>query len=397
MKGKIQVILVLLIFAGALVGIGVLTYSNRVGEIDTEFVKTVKLEKTPVQVQVATPRSLTEKLVATGVLRAEQDVVLSAEVGGRVKKVTKSLGDLCEKGALFVKVDAENYQLAVQQAKAGLVQAEVNLTYAEREWQRMAKLKKSEVVSASRIDGAEGTYSASKAAVATAKTAVALAARNLRETSVRCPFTGYVAERMVDPGATISPGLPLARLVDTHRLTVTLSVASDKLARLKVGGKTVLSDPALPGRRYDGSVLRLGVAADSRTRTFPVEITLEENQGGGLHAGQVVEVSLALQTYDDVIAVPAAAVQKRDGAPFVLVVKNGRVKTVPVEQGPAIEQNVIIEKGLKIGDEVIVIGFEDLTEGAAVEITGKIPVDSQEPKSPTGASEPESAAAAEKS
>ena len=78
MKGKIQVILVLLLFAGAILGIGALTYSNRVQEIDTQLVKTVKLDRIPVQTQKVVPQSLTENLVATGVRGAEQDYELRA-------------------------------------------------------------------------------------------------------------------------------------------------------------------------------------------------------------------------------------------------------------------------------------------------------------------------------
>ena len=368
MKGKYQVISVLLLIAGAIVGIGILTYSNRVEEIDTELVKTVKLEKTPVQIQVTAPRTLTEKLVSTGVLGAEQDVILSAEVGGRVKKVTKSLGDRCEKGEQIVKIDPENYRLAVQQAKANLSQAEVSLTYAEREWQRMAKLKKSEVASASQIDSAEGAYNASKAAVDTAETAVALAARNLKETGIRCPFTGYIAERMVDPGATVSPGSPLARMVDTQRLTLTLSVTSDKLARLKVGQRATLSDPALPEHTYEGEVFRLGVAADPQTRTFPVELAVSE-KNGGLRTGQVVQASLAMQTHQNVIAVPLSAVLEADSDPKVMVAEKGRAKTVSVTLGPKIERLVIVRDGLEVGEKVIVIGFDELVDGAEVAIT----------------------------
>ena len=114
MKGKIQVILVLLLFAGGLTAIGIATWANRVEKIDTVLVKEVKSEKAPVETQTVAPRSLTERLTATGVLTAEQDVTLTAEVSGRVKKMTKSLGDRCKKGELIVKLDPESYALAVQ-------------------------------------------------------------------------------------------------------------------------------------------------------------------------------------------------------------------------------------------------------------------------------------------
>ena len=372
MKGKIQVIFVLLLLAGGMLAIGVATYANRVQGIDTELVKEVTLEKAPVEIQVAARQSVTERLVSTGVLVAEQDVSLTAEVGGKVRKMTKSLGDPCKKGEIIVKLEADTYRLSVQQAKDALNQAEISQTYAARDWERMEKLKGSEVASTRQIDTAEGSYSSSKAAVAAAKTAVAVAARNLKETIIRCPFNGYIAERSVDPGATVSPGMPLARLVDTSRLTLTLSVTSDKLARLRVGQTATLSDPALPGQTYTGVVSRLGVAADPATRTFPVEVAVDD-KGSRLHTGQVVQASLALQTFEDVVAIPAIAVQKAVGAPRVLTVKNEKVSVNTVELGAEIADLVVIKSGIKPGDEVIVIGGDELQEGAAVSVTRRIP------------------------
>ena len=372
MSGKIQVIVVLLLFAGGLTAIGIATYSNRVQKIDTELVKEVKLEKAPVETQVAVLQNLTERLVATGVLVADQDITLTAEVGGEVKKVTKSLGDYCKKGELIVRLDAESYNLAMRQAKAALSQSEVSLEYAAREWERMKKLKGSEVASESRIDSAEGNFSANKAAVDSAKAAVAVAARNLKETNVKCPFSGYIAERMVDPGASITPGMPLARLVDLGRLSLTISVTSDKLARLKVGQKAVLSDPALPDRTYVGEVSRLGVAADSVTRTFPVEVELVEKHAD-LRAGQVVQASLALQTFENVTAVPSGAVQKSLGPPRIVIVEGGKAKVRTVTLGQEIDDLVIVTSGVKPNDEVVVVGGSELRDDIEVAVTRRIP------------------------
>ncbi len=390
MKGKIQVILVLLLFAGGLTAVGIATWANRVEKIDTVLVKEVKSEKTPVETQTVATRSLTERLTATGVLTAEQDVTLTAEVSGRVKKMTKSLGDRCKKGELIVKLDPESYLLAVQQSQAALAQAEVNLEYAAREWERMKKLKESDVVPKGRIDSAEGAYDADKAAVAAAKTTVAVAARNLKETNVKCPFDGFIAERTVDPGKSVTPGMPLARLVDTARLTLTLSVTSDKLARLRLGQKAVLSDPALPEQTYAGEVFRLGVAADPATRTFPVELALADKIKG-LHTGQVVEASLALQTFDDVIAVPVSAVKKTVSDPHVLVVEGGKAISRTVTLGLEIEDVVIVKTGLKPGDEVIVIGGAEIQDGTAVEVTRRISAPtSAAQKTELSSAEPES-------
>ncbi len=370
MKSKITAVIIVLVLLAALVGIGALTYMNRSEAPDGTLVREVTLSKHPVQTRVAKPVTLVEKLASTGVLKAEQDVILTAEVGGKVQQVRKTLGDPCKKGDLYLQIDSESYRIGLAQAKAALTQSEVALDHAERDWRRMEKLKASAVVTAQQLDGAEQAVRAGRATVAQARAALKQAQRNVRETKVRCPFTGFVAERMIDPGQAVGPQTPLARLVDMNNLKLVLSVTSGKIGRLRVGQKVTLSDPNLPGQTFSGAVSRLGVAADPQTRTFPVEVKVNQDESG-LRAGQVIHVSLELEEHRDVLAVPIEALIVATEQKSVLVVNGESAKKVPVEVGPQIEGDVIIRSGLKPNDEVIVMGGNNLVDGDAIEVVAK--------------------------
>ena len=82
----------------ALAAIGALTYVNRAPQSEDGLVREVIVSRHPVQTLVIRPSTLNEKLVFTGVLDAKQDVIISAEVAGRVLTEFKELGDLCKKG-----------------------------------------------------------------------------------------------------------------------------------------------------------------------------------------------------------------------------------------------------------------------------------------------------------
>jgi membrane fusion protein, multidrug efflux system len=308
--------------------------------------------------------------VATGVLEARQDVTLASEVGGKIKKVLKSLGDPCKKGELFLKLDTESFGLALAQAEAALSQAEVNAANAEREWRRMQKLTASQVATAQQLDNAEGALSVGKASVRQAAAAVDIARRNLRETRIKCPFTGFVAERLVENGETVAPQAPLARLVDTSSLKLVLSVTSDKLSRLEIGQRATLSDPSLPDRHYKGTVSRLGIAADAATRTFPVEVEVAD-AASRLRTGQVVQAELLLGVHEGVIAPPASALRTSGGEASVVTVKDGKARVTDIETGRSIDGRVIVTGGLEEGDEVVIVGGTDLKNGDAVEVTGR--------------------------
>jgi membrane fusion protein (multidrug efflux system) len=316
---------------------------------------------------VVRPSTLKEKLVSTGVLKANQDVVISSEVAGQVQKVSKALGDRCEKGELLLRIDPESYQIALAQADAQLKQSRIALDHSERDFKRTQALKESAVATAQQLDQAEGAQSSAAANVEQAQAAFRVAERNLRETKVRCPFSGYVAEMMVDTGQAVGPQTPLARLVDTSELKLLLSVTSAEIGRIKTGQAVFLRDPALPDQSYQGTVSRLGVAADTMTRNFPVEV-LVGGDAGGLRAGQVVHATLELGEHSDALAIPSEAVVTSDDEKIVFVVADGKAQKIPVSTGPEIEGNVIVTDGLKPGSEVIIVGGEDLTQGSLVEV-----------------------------
>lgn len=367
-RAKVAVILIALFTLLLLVG--VLTYRNRAPASDGELIQEVTTPRPPVRTVLLKPQLLLDKLVSTGVLKAKQDVILSAEVPGKVKKVLKALGDKCNKGELLLQLDTEGYRIGLSQAKAALAQSEISLDHATRNWNRMQQLKASAVATAQQLDSAEGSVSSGEATVEQAKAALQLAARNLRETNVRCPFTCFVAQRMVDTGQTVLPQTPLARLVDTSELKMVLSVTSAELSRLKVGQTVVIRDPTVPGRSYTGSVFRLGVAADALTKNFPVEVLLDDKESR-LHTGQVVHTSLELEEHRDVLAVPVEAVFTSGTTQFVLAVSKDKAQKVIVTTGTQIEEQVIITSGLQPGDEVIVVGGDDLVNGAEVTVVNR--------------------------
>ncbi len=367
MKTRAKVAVILVFPMLALVAIGALTYKNRAPMTKTDLIQEVVKSRHPVQVLTVQPRTLTEKLISTGVLKAEQDVILSAEVAGKVKKVFKSLGDSCKKGELLLRLDAEGYEIALAQAQAALKQSQIGLDHTGRDFKRMQALKQGAVVTAQQLDAAEGAKRSAGASVEQAEAALRFTKRNLRETSVRCPFTGFVAQRMVDKGQAVGPQTPLARLVDISRLKLVLSVTSGEISRLKIGQTVVLTDPALPGKSYNGDVSRVGVAADSITRNFPVEV-LVDKQEDGLRSGQVVHASLTLEEYRDALAVPVEAVMTAGKIKSVFVVSKDKAEKVAVSVGPQIDEKVIIASGLKAGDKVITVGGDDLEQGFLVEV-----------------------------
>jgi RND family efflux transporter MFP subunit len=303
-------------------------------------------------------------------LNAEQDVMLTAEIPGKVLKVLKDLGDRCRQGEPLVLLDPTSYKIAVSQAEAEIARTRTAADSASKALARVEALHERGSVADQQRDDAEAQSRTSAAASELAQAAVKLARHNLSQTVVRCPFSGSLAASLVDVGDAVAPQTPLARLVDGSRLHVLLSVTARELGRLKLGQAAQLWDPSNPDERATGNVARLGVAADRTTGTFPVEVALD-GSSHGLLAGQIVEVTLELMTHTDVLAVPLAAVVDQGPRPFVYRIESGRAHQTPVQLGPEIDGLRVVTEGLAIGAQIVEFGASELKDGKAVEVVDR--------------------------
>lgn len=385
MKRSIVIVAGLVAFV---VGIGAVTYLNRVRSSGAALVSEVDRTRRPVQVEAVEPRRMTEWLKHTGPLEASRDVVLTAEVAGKVLKIHKDLGDDCKKGETLLQLDPESYGIAARQAAAALEQAKAQQDQAKRELDRAETLSERQVLTAADLERARSGDRTTQAVVEQAKAAASMAQRNLRQTAIRCPFDGTLALRMVDVGQLVGPQSPLVRIVDTATLKLTLPVSAAELARLATGQRALLTDPDATELRYQGQVTRLGVAADPVTRTFPVEVVVP---GGatGPKPGQIVRAEIELLVHDAVLSVPEAALVEGDGAgPSVFVARGEQAEQRGVVTGARIDGRVIVREGLSSGDEVIVVGHHGLQSGALVTIQRPAAAD----PSATGAPSPSTVA-----
>ncbi len=382
-------------------GIGTVTYFNRAKRGNGELVQAVERERAPVRVLTLQASSIEEILEHTGVLEADRDITITAEVSGKIRRKLKRMGDACNKGEALFQLDAESYRIAQSQAQAQLKQSQIQRIQAARDHRRTATLAQRKVIAGAALDRADTALKTSDASVQRADAALRLARRNLRETIIRCPFSGRVAETMADLGQVIVPQAPLARLVDTSQLKLKLKVSSAELARLEVGQTVSLHDPSLPAdrrRTFTGKIARLGVAADPATRTFPVEVTVpgdsapqqqQERMSAAPRPGQVVRSMIVIAHHRDVLVVPESAVAAAPGGErTVHVVEQGRVARRTVSLGAHIRDRVVVTRGLRPGEQVIVAGQHGLKPGAAVTAVNASPTTGAAEAATAGAKRP---------
>ena len=272
-------------------------------------------------VRIDTARSEAIPLVAEyrGELTTEA-ADLSAEGTGRVLLVHKQLGDAVKKGEVLAVIDASETRrlLAEAEAQAASCDAVQKSNHARVEAARveaeraanLAKLKaasEQEVLALeAQVKVLEAEGSAGVATCSAALSRVQLVRTQLAKSQLVAPFDGLVAERFLDPGASVSPGTPVLRIVRGGKLRVRFRASEQHLGRLKQGLTISVSTIASADKKLVGTIERIGAEVSRVDRSVAIEGVLAE-ESPSLKPGMYAVVRVELGRLDNATTVPSSA------------------------------------------------------------------------------------------
>jgi RND family efflux transporter MFP subunit len=194
------------------------------------------------------------------------------------------------------------------------------------------------------IDGLSAQEEQARDAVRQAQ--IALAKRTLR-----APFAGRVLATTADAGDMVSPGAPIAQLGEIRRVKVTFAVPEASRPPLWTGQPITITADALKNRRFAGKITALGYQADAKSRSFPIEVTVN-NPDEALLPNMVARLTLPVGRGAHRILIPSSAVAGSGKTAFVYVLKNGRARQQEVTLGTLIGNDIEVVRGLEAGDRI---------------------------------------------
>jgi RND family efflux transporter MFP subunit len=369
---------------------------------------------TPVRVQAVGTETTQDGPRYSGSIEPVSRVDLAFRLGGYVDQIlqvpdqngaTRLVyeGDVVTKGATLVslrradyttKVDQAVSQLdqakaAVDQTEDGRKQAQAGRDKAKLDFDRASALFKTQSITKSDMDGATAQLDAAQAAldgtqaqlavararVAGAQAVVDEANLAVKDTSLTSPSDGIVIKRLVEVGSLVGPGSPAFVLADLSNLKAVFGAPDVLLARLKTGMTLALSTESLPGVAFSGRVTSIAPAADPRSRVFDVEVTFP-NPNLRLKPGMIVTVQMPSPPKPaPVPVVPMSAIvrskTKQEGySVFVVEEQGGKAvsRARDVTLGGALNNGVIVNGGLREGEQIIVTGASLVNDGDSVQI-----------------------------
>jgi len=362
----------------------------------------------PIAVRVApvSTRQLTRLVESVGTLYPYDEVVISAEIEGKVVEVNFDLGDSVKEGAILAKISDEEQSYILQQNEAQMRQAlerlglksekdrvtdinqtpevrraRADLTEAEQRHKRLRSLVDQKIGAQADLDAASSRLMAAQAGldqvlnqtrnliqeVERNKAVVELQRKKLRDTTVRAPFAASVKERTVTLGQYMRPNAPMFTLVKTNPLRLRLEIPERMAPWTKLGQTCEVDLEAFPGRIFRGKVWRISPTVDQTKRTFVAE-ALIDNPDNVLKSGSYARARMTTQKVDEIKVVPARAVAYILGTNKAFVVKDGVIEARDVKIGERLENQIEIVEGLAAGETVATTGVNRLDTGAKVTI-----------------------------
>lgn len=369
------------------------------------------VERAPIDVHLAPveSRKRPRALTLDGTLAADEESSVTSIVAGRVVRVFVERGSKVEADAPLVELRDVDYRLQAKAAKAQLDQArarlgmgkrgsapkpseqpdvlvaESEMALAESDLKRTEQLARDGILSEQELETArtraasareryQSALNAATAAVSSlqaARTTLEQAATSASETTIRAPFAGEIADRMVAVGEYVSPQSPLVTLVRVDPLRIELSVPQQHLRDVQPGQIVTLAVDALPGQTFEATVRYVSASVSRATRALEVEAVVP-NPNGLLRPGLFATARLQTGGEETVSEIPASAVHVAAGVARVFVVVDGVVQERVVSISERGEDTVTIAEGLSDGEMVATDALERLADGIRVNaLTGE--------------------------
>jgi len=330
----------------------------------------------PVTVGEAQRRDLRISVSAIGSIVPTNLAVVRTRVDGELKALYFKEGQAVRAGQVLALIDPQPFQIAVNQAQGVLTRDQAQLRNAQLDLQRYRDLVLKEAAPKQQLDTQEALVQQLQGTVISDQAALDNAKLQLGYTKVLAPISGLAGLKQADLGNIVhaADANGLLSIAQTQPAAVVFAVPDARLPRIR---EQLQAQVALPVQAWDreqkkmlaqGRVASTDNSIDSTTGTIKVK-ALFPNADNSLFPNQFVNVRLLLDTLNQVLAVPTAAIQRGAPGSYVYLLNaSGTVSLRPVTIQASDGDWTAVQAEIAPGDKVVTDGADRLREGAKVEV-----------------------------
>ena len=307
-----------------------------------------------------------------GLVQAAQRTKLGFEVAGRVASVRVDDGDPIQRNEVLATLEPRTFDLAVREARAALAGARASAGEAADTLERSRALLERGAETRAAFLRAEASEARTRSRVAQAQATLATALERRADATLRAPFDGRVASRLIEPSETVRVGQTVLQIQGDRGFEVLVSAPSAVAERVAVGSTHRV---VFLGRKAELSGRVVQVAARPNARqAYPVTLRLTASPDF-LRSGMTAEVELALPTgATDAVSIPVEAFRFRSenesAVVYVFDEAAGTVRERAVEIAEVDDDRALVTSGLERGERLADRGVAFLRDGQAVTLLG---------------------------
>ncbi len=313
-------------------------------------------------------------------IQGKNDVEIRPQVNGTLDKIYVDEGAYVTQGQPLFKINDNVYRQQLNNAAASLNAAEAALINAQLEVEKLTPLVQNKVVSDYQLKTAKANVSIAKANVAQNRAAVEAAQINVNYTLIKAPVSGYIGRLPKKQGSLISQNDPeaLTRLSDTKEVYAYFSLGENEFINFKSNyqGTTindklknlppvslVLSNNSIYSQT--GKVDMVDGQFDKTTGAITLRAKFP-NANGLLRSGNTGKVKISIQHDNSIVIPQEATIEIQDKLYVFLVDKKNNAARQPIQVSGKSGTNYLVKEGIKTGDRIVLKGFENLPDGAAI-------------------------------
>jgi RND family efflux transporter MFP subunit len=322
------------------------------------------VELAPGDVATVQRSELVTRLAVSGGLKAVDTAMVKARVAAEVQQLNVREGDRVSAGQLIGRLDDTEFRLRLRQAEAQAAAAQAQLDIAQRTLENNKALVEQGFISKNALDNAVSNAGAARASLLAARATADLARKAVRDSEIRAPIAGLVAQRLVQPGERVPLDARLVEIVDLSRLELEAAVSPEDVLALRVGQSASVSIDGL-AEPVPARVVRINPGTQAGTRAVMTYLQLQSAAGAvALRQGLFARGSIETER-KSALVVPASALRLDQAKPYVIAYEARGAGGVAVQRpvvtgaqgevaiGGRSEAAVEIVSGLAEGEKVL--------------------------------------------
>jgi membrane fusion protein (multidrug efflux system) len=305
------------------------------------------------------PTILRDKITLPGMVEAWTKLALMAKIGGSIEEILVREGDHVQQGQLIARLESKDYRIALDSAKAAYA-----LTQAD--YSRNKTLRSKGISTQANLDEQRSKLDQAKAAVENAELA-------LSRCRITAPISGIISQLDGEVGMVVNQMMPqpIAEILQIDRVKAVVAIPDADVSAVRQLKQVGVEIRSLDNARFQARIHFLAPAPQTLAHAYRLELALD-NPDEQILPGMFLQANIVKQTAENIIAVPLYTVISRNEEHFVYVAEDGIARKRPVETGFTEGWQILIRKGLQLGDKVIIQGHRSIEDGQKVRVVKEL-------------------------